>query len=58
MRIVAHCPKCDAGLPVNTADAQSIKCGRCGHVIVLEISAALRGDTRVDVCPVCRGGDF
>ena len=59
MRIVAHCPKCDAGLPVNTADApESIKCGRCGHVLTLDMSAALRGDTRVDACPVCRGGDF
>ena len=59
MRIVAHCPKCDAGLPVNAADAlESIKCGRCGHVLRLEMSAALRGDARVDACPVCRGGDF
>jgi hypothetical protein len=59
MRIVAHCPKCDAGLPVNAADApDSIKCGRCGAVLALQFSAALRGDTRVDACPVCRGGDF
>jgi ribosomal protein S27AE len=59
MRIVARCPKCDAGLPVNAADApDSIKCGRCGAVLALQFSAALRGDTRVDACPVCRGGDF
>jgi len=59
MRIVAHCPKCDAGLPVNAAEAAtSIKCGRCGHVLTLTFSDPLRGDKRVDVCPVCLGGDF
>ena len=59
MRIVAHCPKCDAGLPVNAAEApDSIKCGRCGHELALVFSDALRGDRRVDACPVCRGGDF
>jgi hypothetical protein len=59
MRVIAHCPKCDAGLPVDAAEApESIKCGRCGHVLALTISDALRGDTRVDLCPVCRGGDF
>ena len=59
MRVIAHCPKCDAGLPVNAAEApESIKCGRCGHVLALEFSDALRGDRQVDVCPVCRGGEF
>lgn len=59
MRVIAHCPKCDAGLPVNAAEAhESIKCGRCGHVLALEFSDALRSDRRVDVCPVCRGGEF
>ena len=59
MRVVAHCPKCDAGLPVSAVDApESIKCGRCGHVLALTFSEALRNDSRVDICPVCRGGDF
>lgn len=59
MRVVAHCPKCDAGLPVNAADAPaSIKCGRCGRVLALAFSEALRRDARVDACPVCGGSDF
>ena len=72
MRVIAHCPRCDAGLPVNAAEGhpnaaaalgapaapESIQCGRCGHVLVLTFSDALRSDTRVDICPVCRGGDF
>jgi hypothetical protein len=37
---------------------ESIKCGRCGHVLSLAFGEAIRNDTRVDVCPVCRGGDF
>ena len=58
MQVVAHCPKCDAGLPVTAAEApESIKCGRCGHLLPLTFSDALRSDARVDVCPVCRG-DF
>ena len=59
MRVIAHCPTCDAGLPVSAAEApDSIKCGRCGQVIPLHFSEPLRGDARVDTCPVCRGGDF
>ena len=59
MRVIAHCPKCDAGLPVNAAEAlEAIKCGRCGRVLALEFSDALRRDRQVDVCPVCRGGEF
>ena len=59
MRVVAHCPKCDAGLPVGADEAsESIKCGRCGHLLVLAFSEGLRADARVDVCPVCRGTDF
>jgi Zn finger protein HypA/HybF involved in hydrogenase expression len=46
-------------LPVNAAEApESIKCGRCGHVLPLAFSDALRSDARVDACPVCRGTDF
>jgi len=59
MQIVAKCPKCDAGLPVGAADAPaSIKCGRCGREIPLDISAALKADAAVDRCPVCSGSDF
>jgi len=59
MRVIAHCPKCDAGLLVTAAEApESIKCGGCGHVLALTFSDAIRRDARVDVCPVCRGGDF
>ena len=59
MRVIAHCPKCDAGLPVSASEAtDTIKCGRCGHVLALAFSESIRGDARVDVCPVCRGADF
>ncbi len=59
MRVVAHCPKCDAGLPVGADEApESIKCGGCGQVLALTFTDALRHDTRVDQCPVCQGGDF
>ena len=59
MQVVAKCPKCDAGLPVQAADAPAaIKCGACGREIPLEFSAALRADTTVDRCPVCSGTDF
>jgi hypothetical protein len=59
MDVIAHCPKCDAGLPVSGAEApDSIKCGGCGHEFPLAFSDALRADARVDSCPVCRGTDF
>jgi len=59
MRVIAHCPKCDAGLPVTATEApDAIKCGRCGHLLSLTFSDAIRKDARVDVCPVCGGGDF
>ena len=59
MRVIAQCPMCAAGLPVNAAEApESIKCGRCGHVLALGFSESLRSDRQVDVCPVCRRGDF
>ena len=59
MEFVAKCPKCDAGLPVASADAPaSITCGRCGREIPLSVSDALREGRGVDRCPVCQGGDF
>ena len=59
MQIVVKCPKCDAGLPVTGREApDSIKCGGCGRELALSFSDALRADTGVDICPVCRGADF
>ncbi len=59
MRVIAHCPRCDAGLLVSATEApESVRCGRCGHVLSLTFSDAIRGDARVDACPVCGGGDF
>ena len=59
MRVVAKCPKCDAGLPVNAADPQAlIRCGRCGKEVRLHISDEVRRDSSVDRCPVCSGADF
>jgi hypothetical protein len=59
MKIVAKCPKCDAGLPVNAADPQAlIRCGRCGKEVRLDISDEVRLDSSVDRCPVCSGADF
>lgn len=59
MKVVAKCPKCDAGLPVNAADPQAlIRCGRCGKEVQLDISDEVRRDRSVDRCPVCAGTDF
>jgi len=59
MQIVAKCPKCDAGLPVDASETPSaIKCGGCGRDIGLTFSDALRADSGVDRCPVCDTGDF
>ena len=59
MHVVAKCPKCDAGLPVDASEGiESIRCGGCGLEIPLVFSPSVRDDARVDVCPVCGGGDF
>jgi len=59
MQLLARCPKCDAGLPVDAADAPAaIRCGGCGRDMPLTVSDALRADAGVDRCPVCDGGDF
>lgn len=59
MNIVARCPKCDAALPVDAADApEAIKCGRCGRDIQLSISESIRKGRALDSCPVCGGSDF
>jgi hypothetical protein len=59
MEILARCPACDAGLPVAAREAgTAIRCGGCGRDIPLDVTDAVRDDRAVDVCPVCRGGDF
>jgi len=59
MHVLAKCPKCDAGLPVDAADGPpAIRCGRCGGDIPLTFTDAVRRDHAVDRCPVCGGGDF
>ena len=59
MEILAKCPKCDAGLPVDARDAPgAITCGGCGRDIALSVSDTLRAGRAVDRCPVCDGGDF
>jgi len=59
MQLLARCPKCDAGLPVNAADGPAaIRCGRCGSEIPLSFTDGVRADRAVDRCPVCGGGDF
>jgi hypothetical protein len=59
MHILARCPACDAGLPVDTTEpADMIRCGRCSREIALAVSDAIRGDQSVDRCPVCQGADF
>ena len=59
MRILAKCPSCDAGLPVNAADAPpAIRCGRCNRDMPLAVTDAERADRTVDRCPVCAGADF
>lgn len=59
MTVLAKCPQCDAGLPIDATRAPDlITCGNCGREIPLTWSAAVRGDQSVDTCPVCGGGDF
>jgi len=59
MDLLAKCPKCDAGLPIDATKApERISCGSCGREISLTWSPAIRADEAVDKCPVCSGGDF
>jgi uncharacterized protein (DUF983 family) len=59
VEVLARCPKCDAGLPIDAADAPAaIACGRCGRDIPLHVTDPLRADRSVDRCPVCEGADF
>jgi uncharacterized protein (DUF983 family) len=59
VRVLIRCPKCDAGLPIDAAEAHdTIKCGRCGRDIAVTVSDAVHADELVDQCPVCGGADF
>jgi hypothetical protein len=59
MQILAKCPKCDAGLPIEASDAPAtITCGGCGREMSLSVSDALRAGRAVDRCPVCDGSEF
>jgi hypothetical protein len=61
LQVIAKCPRCDAGLPVdvNAQEApESIACGGCAFELPLLFSDALKTDSLVDTCPVCRGSDF
>ena len=59
MQLLAKCPKCDAGLPVDGAEwPTAINCGGCGQLMPLTVSSAVSADQGVDSCPVCAGGDF
>lgn len=59
MQVLAKCPQCDAGLPVDALRAPDvIACGSCGREIPMTWSPAVRADELVDKCPVCAGSDF
>ena len=59
VQVVAKCPECDAGLPVEASEnASAIKCGACGREIPLTFSESVAADRAVDRCPVCSGTDF
>jgi hypothetical protein len=59
VHILAKCPQCGAGLPVDAPEAATtIRCGGCGRDIPLLVSDGVREDRATDQCPVCAGGDF
>jgi hypothetical protein len=59
VHILARCPACGAGLPVDAPDApEAIRCGGCGQDVPLVFTPAVREDRAVDCCPVCQGADF
>ena len=60
MQVVAHCPKCDAGLPVNAAEAPDVDQMRTAAARWCRSRSVMRfGATRaVDACPVCGGADL
>ncbi len=59
MQVLAKCPQCDGGLPLDAPAAPAlITCGNCGREIALTWSEGVRRDEGVDCCPVCAGADF
>jgi hypothetical protein len=59
MQVIARCPKCDAGLPVDaTAAPRVIQCGRCQEELELHVAPGVRSDTAVEACVVCEGTEF
>lgn len=59
MKLTLVCPDCGGHLPVDAAAApDAVRCGGCRGEIPLSVSASVRGDTELDTCPVCEGGDF
>jgi hypothetical protein len=59
VKVTARCPGCNAALPFAAADAPArIRCGRCGRELSIAVTPSVRGDSAVDRCPVCEGGDF
>jgi len=59
MQILAKCPTCDAGLPVETDESPAaIRCGGCGRDIPLTYTESVGAGRAVDRCPVCDGADF
>ena len=59
MRVTLKCPDCSGKLPFDAVTAPAAAtCGRCGLTIPLTVSATIRSDQAVDMCPVCTGSDF
>ena len=59
MNLTVVCPDCAGRLPVRAADApDSIRCGGCGRVLPLTVSAKVRAGEEADLCPVCEGREL
>jgi len=57
VEVLAKCPKCDAGLPVDAADAPAaIKCGRCGREIPLHVTPSVAPLVALNLSPTGEGG--
>ena len=59
MEVTVVCYQCGSALPVEVSgESLQINCGRCGEAFLLKFSKPVRGDEKVDRCPVCEGDDF
>jgi DNA-directed RNA polymerase subunit RPC12/RpoP len=59
MEVTVVCYQCGSALPVEVSgESLQINCGRCGEAFLLKFSKSVRGDEKVDRCPVCEGDDF